>query len=237
MGLFSSKKKTSYSYVPATLGKEEIKPVGQAYKDMTLGYLQSEPGLGAKGEEALKRSQSQAIEGSRKASEMRMRASGARQGLRGPAMGANIAKIDEAAMGARYDAELQRALSLHTIRESDISRRAAVASGFYWPAENARAAGRVSSATTTSEQSGMGAFTDLAGMAARAYGAYMTGGLSEAMLASQGGGGGGGTQGGGTGFQDAFGGGWQSAPQKVQGGPYGGSSMEDPMRYYGTAPY
>ena len=141
---------TKIKRVPSTLSSGDIRSTGLKYRDLAEGYLGSAPGLTSE-ESGLYRQQSaETIAGSGRGAKMRASSLTARKGYRGAVEQDAQARVDQQEMEQVRKSEIQLRLAEHTLRESDVVRRAAVGAGFMWPAEQARAAGQVSGTTRKS---------------------------------------------------------------------------------------
>lgn len=135
--------------VPATLSSKDIKPVGLGYRDLVLNYLKSTPGLSGEQKGLYRRKAAEVVAGGARGAQLRGKASARRYGYRGQ-LEQNIQdRIRQDELQQAREASIQLSLAEHTIREDDIVRRAALASGFMWPAEQARGAGQVSGVDTS----------------------------------------------------------------------------------------
>ncbi len=147
--------KTRISRVPATLGRDDLKPLADQALEATRQYGASEAGLGTREKGAMRTEAFDTLSQVGKTQRMRESSYLQRRGVRGQAMQRAMERTRQSELESKRNALIQIQLAEHAIREGDISRRLAAMSGFLWPAEAARGAGEVSSTTTSSSKLGL----------------------------------------------------------------------------------
>lgn len=151
--------------VKSVLGRDEVRPVALAHRDATLDYIKSKPGLTDQEKNLQRERTEEGIQGAKRGYLSRVKSTIAQRGYRGGMELDAEYRAEELAARERRQANIDMILAEHTLRESDIVRRAAVGANFVWPAD---AAVRGAAGVNPAPLAGLG---EALGAGAAAYGA------------------------------------------------------------------
>ena len=164
MGFFESTEKTDIERVESGVGLEGAKELGGGMKDLVTSELKRGPDMKKGDQAALYKQTEEGLTGAKRGMEMKSAGLARRKGGAGSGMElASQARIGEAMMRAKLQADIGTKLAILDFRESRAMRLASMSTGAYGAVETYRAAGQVKSQTTTSQASGFSMMMDMAG--------------------------------------------------------------------------
>jgi gas vesicle protein len=171
-----SRQKQEYKRVPSVYegAKTSYSDFAKDYQTFSHDYMKSKPGLGKQEVSRMMRSSRQETAAGMKGARMRTQSYMSQRGIRGAGAAGVKMRSEETEAIMNYRARLNLLLNEHAIRESDITRRAAVGANFIWPAEKSRGAGSASGVTSY-QQGGGDYLTEGVAMGARFAGEYYGG--------------------------------------------------------------